>query len=178
MKQAAVFGAGCFWCIEAAMNRLRGVESVISGYAGGETPNPTYEMVCTGLTGHAEVIMVTFDSAVIAYRDLLTVFFAMHDPTSLNKQGNDVGTEYRSVIFYADERQRKEAEDFIRELEKSETFSKPIVTEMVPLEMFYPAEAWHQKFYEKNPSLGYCQVMIDPKIAKLRQKFQHLLKSE
>jgi peptide-methionine (S)-S-oxide reductase len=173
----AVFGGGCFWCVEAVFDELRGVHSVSSGYAGGETKNPTYEQVCGGRTGHAEVIKIEFDAAQISFRDLLTVFFATHDPTTLNRQGNDVGTQYRSVIFYANEEQKREAAAFIKELEEVKSFKNSIVTSLEPLTDFYPAEDYHQKFYANNPYQSYCQYMIPPKLNKLHKQFKELLKS-
>lgn len=176
-NQVAVFGGGCFWCTEAVFDELRGVHSVVSGYAGGKNKNPTYEQVCMGNTGHAEVIKIDFDPAEISLRDLMTVFFATHDPTTLNRQGNDVGTQYRSAIFYADDKQKEEATAFIKELDEAKTFKSSIVTTLEPLTEFYPAEDYHQKFYANNPSQGYCQYMIPPKITKLHKQFQTLLKS-
>jgi len=177
-NRIAVFGGGCFWCTEAVFDDLRGVHSVISGYAGGTTNNPTYEQVCSGSTGHAETIKIEFDPGKISFRDLMTVFFATHDPTTPNRQGNDVGTQYRSAIFYADEEQRQQAAAFIEELEKAKTFSKPIVTTLEPLKEFYPAEDYHQKFYANNPYQPYCQYTIPPKLSKLHKQFAQLLKSE
>jgi peptide-methionine (S)-S-oxide reductase len=176
MYEQAIFGGGCFWCTEAAMNNLRGVQSVESGYSGGGMPNPSYEAVCNGDTGHAEVIKVTFDPAVITYHDLLNVFFTVHDPTQLNRQGNDIGTQYRSVIFFTTREQRDEAMKYIADLQKEKVFEKPIVTEVKPLEHFYPAESYHQNYYAKNPEQGYCSAVIAPKISKIRAKYQHLLK--
>ena len=176
-NRIAVFGGGCFWCTEAVFDDLRGVHSVISGYAGGTTNNPTYEQVCSGSTGHAETIKIEFDPGKISFRDLMTVFFATHDPTTPNRQGNDVGTQYRSAIFYADEEQRQQAAAFIEELEKAKTFSKPIVTTLEPLKEFYPAEDYHQKFYANNPYQPYCQYTIPPKLSKLHKQFAQLLKS-
>jgi peptide-methionine (S)-S-oxide reductase len=173
----AVFGGGCFWCTEAVFDELRGVKSVVSGYAGGSTKNPTYEEVCGGRTGHAEVIKIEFDPEEIAFKDLLTVFFATHDPTTLNRQGNDVGTQYRSAIFYADEEQKREAEAFIKELNDSKAFGKPVVTTLEPLGEFYEAEDYHQKYYANNPYQPYCQYMIPPKLNKLHKQFSALLKS-
>jgi peptide-methionine (S)-S-oxide reductase len=173
----AVFGGGCFWCVEAVFNELRGVRSVVSGYAGGETKNPTYEQVCSGHTGHAEAIRIEFDPAQISFRDLLTVFFATHDPTTLNRQGNDVGTQYRSAIFYASEDQKREAAEFIAELDKSGSFKDSIVTTLEPLNDFYPAEDYHQKYYANNPYQPYCQYMIPPKLNKLNKQYKELLKS-
>jgi peptide-methionine (S)-S-oxide reductase len=173
----AVFGGGCFWCTEAVFDELRGVKSVVSGYAGGSTKNPTYEHVCGGGTGHAEVIKIDFDPTEIAFKDLLTVFFATHDPTTLNRQGNDVGTQYRSAIFYANEEQKREAEAFIKELNDSKAFGKPVVTTLEPLGEFYVAEDYHQKYYANNPYQPYCQYMIPPKLSKLHKQFGELLKS-
>ncbi|MGZ8497626.1 MAG: peptide-methionine (S)-S-oxide reductase MsrA, partial [Candidatus Binatia bacterium] len=173
----AVFGGGCFWCTEAVFDELRGVHSVVSGYTGGKNKNPTYEQVCMGNTGHAEVIKIEFDPAQVSFRDLLTVFFATHDPTTLNRQGNDVGTQYRSVIFYADEAQKAEAAAFIKQLDEAKTFKNSIVTTLEPLTEFYAAEDYHQKFYANNPSQGYCQYMIPPKITKLHKQFRELLRS-
>ncbi|MPZ75940.1 MAG: peptide-methionine (S)-S-oxide reductase MsrA [Deltaproteobacteria bacterium] len=176
-KEVAVFGGGCFWCTEAVFDELRGVTAVISGYAGGEVKNPTYEQVCSGRTGHAEVIRIEFDPNQIAFRDLLTVFFATHDPTTLNRQGNDVGTQYRSAILYANDEQRGEAESFIKKLEDAGTFDKPITTTLEPLTDFYKAEDYHQQYYANNPYQPYCQVMIPPKLHKLHKQFADLLKS-
>jgi peptide-methionine (S)-S-oxide reductase len=173
----AVFGGGCFWCTEAVFDELRGVKSVVSGYAGGSTKNPTYEEVCGGGTGHAEVIKIDFDPTEIAFKDLLTVFFATHDPTTLNRQGNDVGTQYRSAIFYANEEQKREAEAFIKELNDSKVFGNPVVTTLEPLGEFYEAEDYHQKYYANNPYQPYCQYMIPPKLNKLHKQFSALLKS-
>jgi len=173
----AVFGGGCFWCTEAIFDELRGVKSVISGYAGGTTKNPSYEQVCSGRTGHAEAIKIEFDPAEISFRDLMTVFFATHDPTTLNRQGNDVGTQYRSAIFFADEQQKTEATALIKELEETKTFNNTIVTTLEPLTEFYPAEDYHQKFYANNPYQPYCQYSIPPKLNKLHKQFSALLKS-
>lgn len=170
-----VFGGGCFWCIEAVFQMLKGISSVASGYAGGEKPNPTYKEVCSGATEHAEVVKVLFDSTIIKLDDLLAVFFAMHDPTTRNRQGNDVGTQYRSVIFYTTAEQKQIIESFIKKLESEKTFEAPIVTQVLPLPIFYPAEEYHQNYYRSNAQQGYCQVVISPKIAKLRQKYAHLL---
>ena len=174
--EVAVFGGGCFWCTEAVIEGLRGVISVMPGYAGGRTKNPTYEQVCMGTTGHAEVIRIEFDPARIAFRDLLTVFFSTHDPTTLNRQGNDVGTQYRSIILYTTEEQKREAEAFIRELDESrESPLKKAVTEVKPLETFYPAESYHHKYYRKNTGQPYCQLVISPKMGKLKAHFDKLL---
>jgi peptide-methionine (S)-S-oxide reductase len=175
IREVATLGGGCFWCIEAVLERLDGVERVVSGYAGGEVPNPSYEQVCTGITGHAEVVQVTFDPARVTFRDLLLVFFAMHDPTTLNRQGADVGTQYRSVVYFHSEAQRGIAEAVIRELEADGTW-KGIVTELAPAPRFFPAEAHHQQYYRRNPTAGYCQVVIAPKVAKLRQKYAERLR--
>ena len=167
MTESAVFGGGCFWCIQAIFSRLKGVNKVTSGYAGGKTINPTYEQVCGGRTGHAEVVKIDFDPAIISYHDLLQVFFKAHDPTTLNRQGADVGTQYRSVILYTSEEQKNEAEKFIVEATRDRMFSQPVVTEVKPLETFYPAEAYHQDYYQLHPEKGYCQAVIAPKLAKL-----------
>jgi methionine-S-sulfoxide reductase len=173
----AVFGGGCFWCVEAVFDELRGVRSVTSGYAGGETKNPTYEQVCSGRTGHAEVIKIEYDAAQISFRDLLAVFFSTHDPTTLNRQGNDVGTQYRSAVFYANEEQKQEAAAFMKELDEAKSFRSSIVTTLEPLTDFYPAEDYHQKYYATNPSQPYCQYMIPPKLNKLHKQYKELLKS-
>ena len=173
----AVFGGGCFWCTEAVFDELRGVKSVVSGYAGGSTKDPSYDEVCGGRTGHAEVIKIDFDPGEIAFKDLLTVFFATHDATTLNRQGTDVGTQYRSAIFYADEEQKREAEAFIKELNDSKAFGKQVVTTLEPLGEFYEAEDYHQKYYANNPYQPYCQYMIPPKLNKLHKQFGELLKS-
>jgi peptide-methionine (S)-S-oxide reductase len=175
--EVAVFGGGCFWCTEAVFDELRGVSSVVSGYAGGRTKDPTYEQVCSGSTGHAEVIKIEFDPAEVSFRDLMTVFFSTHDPTTLNRQGNDAGTQYRSAILYANEQQRQEAAAFIKELRDAKTFRDPIVTTLEPLAAFYPAEGYHQKFYANNPYQSYCQYTIPPKLSKLHKQFSALLKS-
>jgi peptide-methionine (S)-S-oxide reductase len=173
----AVFGGGCFWCTEAVFDELRGVHSVVSGYAGSAVKNPTYEQVCSGNTGHAEVVKIEFDPSQISFRDLMTVFFATHDPTTLNRQGNDVGTQYRSVILYADEQQKQEAAAFVKELDDNKTYKNSIVTTLEPLTKFYPAEDYHQKYYANNPYQPYCQYMIPPKLGKLHKQFAALLKS-
>jgi peptide-methionine (S)-S-oxide reductase len=173
--EVATLGGGCFWCLEAVFQRLRGVSRVVSGYAGGHVANPSYEAVCTGRTGHAEVVQVHFDPAVISYRDLLSVFFTIHDPTSLNRQGADVGTQYRSVIFYHSPEQKKAAQDVINALTTERVWRDPIVTEISPLPEFYPAEDYHQDYYNRNPNQPYCQVVVAPKVAKLRQHFMDKL---
>jgi len=172
----ATLGGGCFWCLEAVFVELQGVETVVSGYAGGKRPNPTYEQVSTGATGHAEVIQITFDPAVISYQDILEIFFSIHDPTTLNRQGADVGTQYRSIIFYHDEGQKAAAEAAIRALSAAKTWPNPIVTEVVPFEAFYKAETYHQEFFKKNPQQGYCRVVISPKVSKFRKAFSTKLK--
>lgn len=174
MPEVAVFGGGCFWCIEAAFKQLKGVMGVISGYAGGTTLNPTYERVSMGDTGHAEVIKVIFDSAHISYEDLLTVFFAMHDATTLNKQGSDVGTQYRSIILYTSDAQKEAAEAFIAKLD-AEAAGGKIVTEVKPLGDFYDAEDYHRDYYESNKDMPYCQIIINPKLELLKKKFETLL---
>ena len=176
--ETAVFGGGCFWCTEAIFSRLKGVESVESGYAGGETANPTYEEVSEGNTGHAEAIRIEFDPSAIKFTDLLNVFFTTHDPTTLNRQGNDVGEQYRSAIFYTSEAQRDQAQVFIEQLGNEGVYDDPIVTEVAALSKFWPAESYHQRYYEQNQSKPYCSAVITPKIAKLRQKFTPLLKPE
>lgn len=175
--EIAVFGGGCFWCTEAVFQRLKGVISVMPGYAGGTTKDPTYAQVCTGATGHAEVARIEYDPAQISYNDLLTVFFATHDPTTLNRQGPDVGTEYRSIILYATDDQRREAEEFISRLNNSDPRGRPIVTEVRSLTTFYEAENYHREYYRNNSSAPYCQVVIDPKLEKLHKRFDALLKS-
>lgn len=176
MKETAFFGGGCFWCTEATFEMLEGVVSVMPGYAGGSTPNPSYEQVCGGETGHAEVIQVEFDPEKISFTDLLSVFFVVHDPTTRNRQGNDMGTQYRSIILTTNEKQKKEAEEFIRQLSENEFAGKKIVTEVQPLEIFYPAEAYHRHYFQKHPEKAYCQAVINPKVEKLRQKFSTLLR--
>lgn len=175
-RHTATLGGGCFWCIEAALEQLEGVERVVSGYTGGEVDNPSYRQVCNGNTGHAEVVQVTFDPNVISYSDLLTAFFAVHDPTTLNRQGGDVGTQYRSAIFYHDDAQKKEAETLIADLTRDNVFGKPIVTKLEPLGRFYPAEEYHQGYFRANPSQPYCQAVVSPKVAKIRKLFAERLK--
>lgn len=175
MAEQATLGGGCFWCIEAMFKQLTGVSSVVSGYAGGTTPRPTYEQLHQAETDHAEVIQVTFDPDIISYRELLEIFFTVHDPTTLNRQGNDVGPEYRSIILYHNEVQKNIAEDVLK-TSATKLWDKPIVTEIKPLDTFWPAEDYHQDFYAKNPEAGYCQVIINPKLTKFRQKFASRLK--
>ncbi|HVS35005.1 MAG TPA: peptide-methionine (S)-S-oxide reductase MsrA [Gemmataceae bacterium] len=177
-REIATLAGGCFWCVEAVFDRLRGVEKVESGYAGGATPNPTYEQVCTGATGHAEVIQLTFDPNVISFREILDVFFVVHDPTTLNRQGADAGTQYRSAVFYHSPEQKETAERRIAELNAEGVWGAPIVTEVAPFTTFYPAEDYHQSFYQRNPNQGYCRVAIPPKLAKLRKQFAAKLKPE
>jgi peptide-methionine (S)-S-oxide reductase len=174
--QKATFGSGCFWCTEAFFSELKGVKSAVSGYSGGKTENPSYKAVCTGLTGHAEVIQVTYDPAVISYPELLEVFWKTHDPTTLNRQGADVGTQYRSAIFYHTDEQREQADHFKKKLEESGAFPRPIVTEITKFDKFYPAEDDHQEYYAENPEAGYCQVVIRPKLEKFRKVFADKLK--
>ena len=171
--QQALFGGGCFWCVEAVFLQLQGVEKVTSGYAGGHTLNPSYEDICRGDSGHAEVILIDFDEQQISYSQLLEVFFATHDPTTLNRQGNDVGTQYRSVIYYLDATQQQAATEMIAALQAE---AVNVVTELSAAPEFYPAEDYHQNFFAKNPNQGYCNFSIPPKLNKLRSKFQHLLK--
>lgn len=172
----ATFGGGCFWCVEAVFQQLKGVQSVVSGYAGGRRENPTYEQVCSGATGHAEVIQVTFDPSVIGYPDLLEVFWSVHDPTTLNRQGADVGTQYRSVIFYHNESQKVLAEEYKVQLDKSGTFRDPIVTEISPLPTFYSAEKYHQNYFNDNGNQPYCSFVIRPKVEKFQKEFGKKLK--
>ncbi|SDX17280.1 peptide-methionine (S)-S-oxide reductase MsrA [Aequorivita viscosa] len=173
--QKMTVGGGCFWCTEAVFDQIKGVEKVVSGYSGGTVPGtPTYREVCSGLTGHAEVIQLSFDAALISYQDLLKIFMTSHDPTTLNRQGADVGTQYRSVIFYHDENQKKVAEKVLAEMESY--FDEAIVTELSPLEKFFPAESDHQDYYANNPSQGYCRAVISPKLAKLRRLHADKLK--
>jgi peptide-methionine (S)-S-oxide reductase len=177
MSEIATLAGGCFWCLEAVYTDLRGVESVVSGYTGGLVTHPSYEAVCTGATGHAEAVQVTFNPEMISYRELIEVFFAIHDPTTLNRQGNDIGTQYRSAIFYHSPEQKEIAEAVIHEIEGEKIWSDPIVTEVVPLDVFYPAEAYHQRYFERNPGQGYCTVVISPKVAKFRKQFHSKLKA-
>lgn len=175
-KELTTLGGGCFWCLEAAYDQLKGVESVESGYMGGQVQNPTYDAVCMGNTGHAEVVQVTFDSSIISYREILEIFFAIHDPTTLNRQGNDSGTQYRSAIFYHSPEQKDMAEEVIARFTKEEIFDQPIVTEVVPAVTFYIAEEYHQEYFVRNPSQPYCAYLINPKVAKFRQQFAAKLK--
>ena len=174
--ETATLGGGCFWCLEAVYTELRGVKSVISGYAAGSVPFPTYEQVCTGRTGHAEVVQVTFDPTAISYRELLELFFTIHDPTTLNRQGADVGTQYRSIILYASPEQEETARAVLAEQTAAGLWRSPIVTQIEPLERFYPAESYHQNYFERNPQQPYCQIVIAPKVAKVRARYLALLK--
>lgn len=173
--ETTTLGGGCFWCVEASLKRLRGVESVTSGYAGGHVDDPDYDAVCTGETGHAEVVRVAFDPAVLAFDELLAAFFTIHDPTTMNRQGPDIGTQYRSAIFYESKKQAETAHRLIAELEDEGVYDDPIVTEVEPLDTFWEAEAYHQDFYEKNPDQAYCSAFIPPKIEKLKAKFAHAI---
>jgi methionine-S-sulfoxide reductase len=172
----AVFANGCFWCTEAVFSMLKGVKSVKSGYTGGTTENPTYKQVSNGDTGHAEAIQITYDPSIISYNDLLAIFFYTHDPTTLNRQGNDIGTQYRSVIFYSNEEQKQKAEILIKELNDMKSYEKPVVTEVKPLTKFYQAEDCHNDYYKNNKSEPYCQLVIAPKLEKLQKRFAELLK--
>lgn len=172
----ATLGGGCFWCLEAVFGDLRGVERVVSGYAGGHVADPSYEDVCRGTTGHAEVVDVTFDPAEISYRDLLRVFFAIHDPTTLNRQGADVGPQYRSVVFTRSREQDMIAREVIQELADQGLYDQPVVTELTPLSSFYPAEEYHQEYFARNPAQPYCQAVVAPKVAKFRRQFMDRLK--
>ena len=172
----ATLGGGCFWCLEAAFQELEGVRRVQSGYAGGSVANPTYAAVCTGATGHAEVVQVEFDPAVTSYRQILEVFFAIHDPTTLNRQGADVGTQYRSAVFFHSPQQRDTAQALMAELERDGPWDDPIITEVAALDAFYPAESYHESYYKRNPQRPYCQAVINPKLAKFRSRFAHKLK--
>lgn len=175
-EESITLGGGCFWCLEAVYDEMRGVTDVLSGYSGGHVANPTYRDVCNETTGHAEVVQIKFNPDVISLKELLSVFFTIHDPTTLNRQGADVGTQYRSAIFYHNDVQRETAESLIEELNAAHIWSNPIVTEVVPFEKFYVAEDYHQNYYVNNPGQGYCRVVVAPKVAKFRQKFNHLQK--
>ena len=177
-SQLATLAGGCFWCLEAVYNELRGVESVVSGYAGGHDLSPTYEAVCSGTTGHAEVVQIAYDPDMVSFRELLEVFFTIHDPTTLNRQGNDVGTQYRSAIYFHDEEQRLIAEEVIEEMTVAEVWDDPIVTEVTALDMFFEAEEYHQRYFEKNPFQPYCFVVVRPKVSKFRKKFVSKLKKQ
>ena len=174
-REAATLGGGCFWCLEAVYEQLRGVERVESGYAGGHVPSPTYEQVCAGTTGHAEVVQVTFDPRVVSFREILEVFFTIHDPTTPDRQGADVGPQYRSAVFYHSREQEETTERVIGELEQQGVWSDPIVTQVAPLTEFYPAEAYHREYYRRNSGQPYCQVVIAPKVAKFRRAYMEKL---
>ena len=173
--RTATFGGGCFWCLEAIFKDLQGVVAVVPGYSGGHVENPTYKQVCTDETGHAEVLQITYDPDVIGYRELLEVFFSIHDPTTLNRQGGDIGSQYRSVIFYATEEEKETAKDVITRM--ADLWDDPIVTELTELSIFYPAEDYHHDYFALNPQQGYCQMVIAPKVVKFRKEFQERLKS-
>lgn len=175
-KEIATLAGGCFWCLEAVFRELRGVDKVVSGYSGGQVANPSYHLVCSGTTGHAEVVQITFDPQIISFRELLEVFFTIHDPTTLNRQGADVGTQYRSAIFYHTPRQKEIAEQVIAELNEAKVWRNPIVTEVTAFSAFYPAEDYHQEYYLNNPGQPYCRVVIEPKVAKFRKQFLARLK--
>ncbi len=176
-KEIATLAGGCFWCLEAVFDDLKGVEDVVSGYAGGHVANPSYQKVCTGTTGHAEAVQITFDSDVLSFTDLLNVFFTIHDPTTLNRQGADVGTQYRSAIFYHSPEQEAAAKETIQALERDQLWDNPIVTEVTPFDVFYPAEDYHQEYFAHNPNAGYCRVVIAPKVAKFRKMYIQQLKA-
>lgn len=176
--QIATLAGGCFWCLEAVFDEVKGVKSVESGYAGGHMENPSYKAVCTGMTGHAEVVRVTFDDEVVSYRDLLNVFFGIHDPTTLNRQGADVGTQYRSAIFYHDEQQKKIAEEVIKDLEAQKIWDRPIVTTLEKMDTFYMAEDYHQEYFANNPYQPYCMAVVAPKVSKFRKHYLDMLKKE
>jgi len=174
--ETATLGAGCFWCVEAVFDDLKGVEDVVSGYSGGQTENPTYREVCDGNTGHAEVIQVKFDADVISFKEILQVFFSVHDPTTLNRQGHDVGSQYRSAIFYHSDEQKRVAEETIKEVNDEGVYDDPIVTEVTPFDKFYAGEDYHQEYFANNPNQPYCAAVVAPKVAKFRQKFVSRLK--
>ena len=177
LQETATLGGGCFWCVEAVFNEAAGVTSVVSGYMGGRNANPTYQQVCSGTTGHVEVAQITFDPSQIAFRDILEIFFATHDPTTLNRQGNDSGTQYRSVIFYHSPEQKTTAEEVIRELTEQKAFSDPIVTALEPAQTFYAAEDYHQQYFENHPYQPYCAFVVAPKVHKFRKKFAKRIKA-
>lgn len=176
-QETATLGGGCFWCTEAVFDNVRGVEDVVSGYSGGHTENPTYQQVCSETTGHAEVVQIKFNSDEISFKEILQIFFGTHDPTTLNRQGNDVGTSYRSAIFYHSPEQKAIAEEVIKEITDEDVFGKPIVTEVTEFTRFYPAEDYHQEYFAKNPNQPYCAAVVAPKVGKFRQKFASRLKS-
>lgn len=174
--EKATLGAGCFWCVEAVFDQLKGVESVQSGYSGGHIQSPTYEEVCTGRTGHAEVVQITYNPQMIKFEELLEVFWTVHDPTTLNRQGEDVGTQYRSAIFYHNQPQKKVAEDYIKQLNQAKTFAEKIVTEVTKFEVFYPSENYHDNYYKRNGDQPYCRMVVRPKVNKFQKQFQNKLK--
>ena len=175
-SEVATLGGGCFWCLEAVYDELNGVIDVVSGYSGGSVPDPSYQAVCTGSTGHAEIVQLKFDPQVISYREILEVFFTIHDPTTLNRQGADVGTQYRSAIFCHTPEQKETARQVISELQEAGLWSRPVVTELIDFTTFYPAEEYHQEYFRRNPYAGYCQAVVAPKVAKFRKKFMESLK--
>ncbi len=175
-REITTLGGGCFWCLEAVFDQLNGIEDVVSGYSGGRVSHPSYELVCTGTTGHAEVVQLTFDPEVASFRDILQVFFTIHDPTTLNRQGADVGTQYRSAILYHSPAQKATADTVIAEMTTAKIWDDPIVTEVTPFEAFYPAEDYHQEYFARNPNQGYCRVVIAPKVAKFRKVYLEKLK--
>jgi peptide-methionine (S)-S-oxide reductase len=176
MTEIATIAGGCFWCTEAVFSELKGVQKVQPGYSGGRLQNPTYEQVCSDSTGHAEAIQVTFDPKIISYKDLLRIFFSVHDPTTLNRQGNDVGTQYRSAIFYHNQEQKETAEQVMKAVSDEKIWGGPLVTELVPFTAFYPAEDYHKDYFKRNPNQGYCQVIIAPKVSKFRKRYVSMLK--
>jgi len=175
-QEITTLGGGCFWCLEAVFSELRGVENVVSGYSGGSVPNPSYQQICTGATGHAEVVQIRFDPDMISFKELLEIFFTLHDPTTLNRQGADVGTQYRSVIFYRTKEQERVAREVIKEVSK--VWSAPLVTELAPFKVFYPAEEYHQEYFKRNPDQMYCSAVISPKLAKFRKRYFTKLRNE
>ena len=175
-REIATLAAGCFWCIDTVYDQLRGVDKVVSGYSGGRRPNPTYQQVCTGTTGHAEVVQVTFDPGVISFKDILEIFFTIHDPTTLNRQGADIGSQYRSAIFYHSEEQKAVADAVIKEFDSKGLWDRPIVTEVTPFTEFFPAENYHQGYFEQNPNQPYCRAVIEPKVSKFRKQYFERLK--
>lgn len=175
-RQIATLAGGCFWCLEAVFEQMRGVEKVVSGYIAGENPNPTYEAVCSGTTGHAEAVQITFDPSQVSYGELLAVFFSIHDPTTLNRQGNDRGTQYRSAIYFHNEDQRAQAAEFFDELKRQKVYPDPLVTELVAASEFYPAEDYHQHYFANHPNQGYCQLVVAPKVLKFKTHFSSKIK--
>jgi peptide-methionine (S)-S-oxide reductase len=176
-QEITTLGGGCFWCLEAVFSELSGVENVVSGYSGGTVPNPSYQQICTGATGHAEVVQITFDPDIISFKELIEIFLTIHDPTTLNRQGADVGTQYRSVIFYRTKEQEKVGREVIKEFEVARIWSDPIVTELAQFKVFYPAEEYHQEYFKRNPDQMYCSVVISPKLAKFRKRYFTKLKN-